>query len=118
MLEFDHIEPVARGGTSTVDNLRLRCRAHNQYEAERIFGAEFMKAKRDQAEERRRQAAAKEQTEVVIAALRRLGYNATDAKRAAEFSASDESGTIEGRVRKALNWFRLRALSVRAPAAP
>jgi 5-methylcytosine-specific restriction endonuclease McrA len=116
-LESDHIEPVARGGTSTVDNLRLRCRAHNQYEAERTFGAEFMKAKRDQAEERRRQAAAREQTEVLIAALRRLGYSATDAKRAAEFAASDESGTTEGRVRKALAWFRPRALSVSAASA-
>ncbi len=47
-LEFDHIEPVARGGKSTVDNLRLRCRAHNQYEAEQVFGAGFMRGKRGQ----------------------------------------------------------------------
>jgi hypothetical protein len=39
MLEFDHIEPVARGGHATTANLRLRCRAHNQYEADRIFAA-------------------------------------------------------------------------------
>jgi 5-methylcytosine-specific restriction endonuclease McrA len=45
-LEFDHIEPVARGGESTVANLRLRCRAHNQLEAERLFGAGFMHEKR------------------------------------------------------------------------
>jgi 5-methylcytosine-specific restriction endonuclease McrA len=48
-LEFDHIEPVARGGAATVGNLRLRCRAHNQYEAERTFGADFMQHKREQA---------------------------------------------------------------------
>ena len=48
-LEFDHVEPVARGGPSTVDNLRLRCRAHNQEEANRALGAEFMKRKRKQA---------------------------------------------------------------------
>lgn len=41
-LEFDHVEPVARGGRSTVGNLRLRCRAHNQMEADRVFGAGFM----------------------------------------------------------------------------
>jgi hypothetical protein len=70
-LEFDHIEPVARGGTSTVANLRLRCRAHNQYEAERAFGASFMKAKREETAERRRQAAAREQPEEVISALHR-----------------------------------------------
>ncbi len=47
-LEFDHIEPVARGGRATVDGTRLRCRAHNQYEAERAFGARFMGEKRGQ----------------------------------------------------------------------
>jgi hypothetical protein len=51
MLEFDHILEVARGGSSTVDNVRLRCRAHNQYTAELTYGADFMKAKR-QAEQR------------------------------------------------------------------
>jgi hypothetical protein len=45
-LEFDHIDPVARGGEATADRMRLRCRAHNQYEAERTFGAEFMEGKR------------------------------------------------------------------------
>jgi hypothetical protein len=48
-LEFDHVEPVARGGLATVEGMRLRCRAHNQYEAERTFGAEFMSRKRDAA---------------------------------------------------------------------
>jgi 5-methylcytosine-specific restriction endonuclease McrA len=48
-LEYDHIEPVARGGGSTVENLRLRCRAHNQFEAERMFGTGFMENKREQA---------------------------------------------------------------------
>jgi hypothetical protein len=45
-LEFHHIEAVAHGGESTVANLRLRCRAHNQYEAEQVFGAGFMEMKR------------------------------------------------------------------------
>ena len=45
-LEFDHIEAFARGGEATTANIRLRCRAHNQYEAERTFGAGFMEAKR------------------------------------------------------------------------
>jgi hypothetical protein len=31
-LEFDHIIPVSRGGTNRLENLRLRCRAHNQRE--------------------------------------------------------------------------------------
>jgi hypothetical protein len=48
-LEFDHAEPVARGGRSTAGNLRLRCRVHNAYEAERAFGAAFMDHKRREA---------------------------------------------------------------------
>ena len=38
LLQYDHVEPVARGGEATVDNLRLRCRTHNQYAAEQAFG--------------------------------------------------------------------------------
>ena len=48
-LELDHVIPVARGGRTTLENLRLRCRAHNQYEADRVFGAGFMGRKRDRA---------------------------------------------------------------------
>ena len=46
-LEFDHIEPVARGGTATPSSIRLRCRTHNQLEAERVFGVAFMRGKRE-----------------------------------------------------------------------
>jgi hypothetical protein len=48
-LEFDHVLPVARGGRATVKGIRLRCRAHNQYEAERVFGSAFMQRKRRDA---------------------------------------------------------------------
>jgi hypothetical protein len=37
-LEFHHIHPYARGGLATVENISLRCRRHNQYEAELVFG--------------------------------------------------------------------------------
>jgi hypothetical protein len=46
-LEFDHVEAVATGGQATVQGLRLRCRAHNQLEAERAFGRDFMNARRE-----------------------------------------------------------------------
>ena len=48
-LEFDHATEVARGGEAAVSNVRLRCRAHNQYTAERTFGAGFMETKRRQS---------------------------------------------------------------------
>jgi 5-methylcytosine-specific restriction endonuclease McrA len=46
-LQFDHIDPYARDGASSVSNIRLLCRAHNQYEADRTFGTEFMRHKRN-----------------------------------------------------------------------
>src|SRR5262249_18235753 len=46
-LEFDHVHPFARGGKASIEGIRLRCRAHNQYEAERTFGTEFMQTKRE-----------------------------------------------------------------------
>jgi hypothetical protein len=36
-LEFHHIVPYALGGRATLDNISLRCRRHNQYEAELVF---------------------------------------------------------------------------------
>src|SRR5262249_40579105 len=48
-LESDHVDRVARGGEATVDGIRLRCRAHNQYEADCVFGAGFMASKREAA---------------------------------------------------------------------
>jgi len=38
-LEFHHADPYATGGKATVDNVELRCRAHNQYEADLWFGS-------------------------------------------------------------------------------
>src|SRR5258706_9634319 len=37
-LEFHHIVPYALGGLATVENISLRCRRHNQYEGELVFG--------------------------------------------------------------------------------
>ena len=36
-LEFHHVIPFADGGPTTTDNLQLRCRAHNAYEARALF---------------------------------------------------------------------------------
>ena len=37
-LEYHHLVPFADGGETCTNNLELRCRAHNAYEAERWFG--------------------------------------------------------------------------------
>ena len=48
-VEFHHIVPYSCGGTHAPENITLRCRAHNQYEAELDFGAGFMEARRARA---------------------------------------------------------------------
>jgi hypothetical protein len=153
-LEFDHIEPIARGGRSTIANVRLRCRAHNQYEAERAFGAELMSRKRENAQQARAeirervaaeaarveaaqveaaraeaarveaartesaekaraaaeqvraeaeaQAAAERARDPVVSCLRRLGFRADEARRAATLVATNGDAPLEERVRLAL----------------
>jgi hypothetical protein len=44
-LEFDHVVPVALGGDAA-DGIRILCRAHNMFEAERILGRETIEAAR------------------------------------------------------------------------
>lgn len=42
-LEFHHVAPYALGGVTTADNIELRCRAHNQYEARLFFGDSLLR---------------------------------------------------------------------------
>ena len=41
-LEIDHVPPIAKGGTSTVEGCRLACRGHNLQGARNEFGDELM----------------------------------------------------------------------------
>ena len=41
-IQVDHILPRARGGPSTLENLRLLCQAHNQHAAREVFGQAWM----------------------------------------------------------------------------
>lgn len=41
-LEFHHDEPFGLGGDRSADNIRLLCKAHNMYMAERDYGKEWM----------------------------------------------------------------------------
>ena len=41
-LQVHHLAPHARGGPATIDNLTLRCRAHNALAAEEDFGREWI----------------------------------------------------------------------------
>ena len=37
-VEFHHVRPYAAGGEASVENIQLRCRRHNDYEARMLFG--------------------------------------------------------------------------------
>jgi hypothetical protein len=105
---------VARGGLATVDNLRLRCRAHNQYEAERTFGSGFLRDKREKTFSKapNGRPAKVEPPPLspavaeVIPWLRGLGFKVAEAHAAASICEGMDAEPIEKRVRIALSYFR------------
>jgi hypothetical protein len=126
-LELDHATPVAKGGESTVDNVRLRCRTHNQRAAEMAFGAGFMERKRQEARRRaeqkratavakaaecaRREARAREleadkaaqaSAMEVVPFLRKLGFSDREARRAAASCEAMPDASLEDRLKHAL----------------
>ena len=88
-LELDHVVPVAHGGGS--DQVRMLCRAHNQWEAERVMGRAAVEAGR----------AARQMEEDIVAGLKGMGVSAVDARRAVAESRG-RGNTIEERLRAAL----------------
>ena len=119
-LEFDHVQPVALGGEASVDSLRLRCRVHNQYEAERVFGTEFMAGKREVARRARAEAqearenaraidnAGNDRVRAITSGLRNLGCRADEARHAAEcaVASAPPDATLEVCLRATLRSLR------------
>jgi len=117
-LEFDHITPIAQGGATTADNLRLLCRPHNQYEAERVLGKEHVQRKRDTARSERaktkaaakaskarkrvRDEALRARHDDLFEALRGLGYEAARARRGAAVVDTMPEASLETCMRAAL----------------
>jgi hypothetical protein len=117
-LKFDHIEPVARGGVATVDGIRLRCRAHNQYGAECEFGAGFMDRKRQQAQETAAAVTRRQAAEEVIPYLRALGFRADESRSSAALCEATPDASLEQRVKLALTYFANRHCTRVKPATP
>jgi hypothetical protein len=53
-LQLGHVRPVALGGRATLQDLRLECASHNQYEAIRVFGRRHMARFQPSLDSRRR----------------------------------------------------------------
>jgi 5-methylcytosine-specific restriction endonuclease McrA len=123
-VEFDHELEFARGGEATARNLHLRCRGHNQFTAERTFGAGFMRQKREAAAAARatkaraaRDGAEEESAEGrpqdrsdddVLRALQTLGYRAAESRRALALCADMPEASSEQKLRRALTYFPQR----------
>ena len=120
-LQFDHVIPFARGGESTVDNLRLRCREHNQHGAEQTYGAGFMEQKRNEAREAQANKQASRATDApppvppagtdehdVYLALRTLGMRDGESRRALVLCADIPEASREDKLRRAPTWFPRR----------
>jgi 5-methylcytosine-specific restriction endonuclease McrA len=117
-LEVDHITPVAMGGETTPDNLRLLCRAHNQYEAERLLGKDHVQRKRDMARFERAKAKAPARASTarakvrdealqarhddLEAALLGLGFKKADALRGAALADAMPESPLDACLRHAL----------------
>jgi hypothetical protein len=110
-LEFDHADPVARGGRAIAERMRLLCRAHNQFEAERVFGKAFMRRKRAGVAAADHPTRDDGQTLDVIAGLRALGMGAGEARRLAAASSVSHPVTLEERLRLALKAHRPRRMT-------
>ena len=108
-LEYDHANPVARGGETTVAGLRLRCRAHNQYAAECTYGAAFMSEKREEA--RREAAEAKAHANARAKAEAEANVHAR-ARAEAEAAARARAEAEAARDRDVVPWLRKLGFSV------
>jgi hypothetical protein len=100
-LEFDHIVPRAQGGTGDPSNVRIRCRAHNRYAAEQVFGREHVE--REIERKRREHPPTTTARATLLKALVGLGFRSAEAERAlGRFGPEAWSRPVEALLRDAL----------------
>ena len=113
-LQVDHITPVAQGGETKAENLRLLCAHHNRHEAQKRMGAELIVAQREQHDravaehkkakeaEEARALTRRESDADLHAALKSLGMTREQSQIAVERTQHLALGPIEARVLAAL----------------
>jgi hypothetical protein len=113
-LELDHAEPRACGGGDGPENLRIRCRAHNQLWAEQAFGREYVESRRhfcqkkcEKEQHDEPHASVREAPvalEKVRLALRGMGFRDAQARDAvaAVVEMHDETPAVEQALREAI----------------
>ena len=80
-LELDHVHAKALGGGDEATNVRVRCRAHNHWHAEQVFGRAYME---ERIHVRRRKCApsAPSSFEAAARGLRSLGFREPEVRAA------------------------------------
>jgi hypothetical protein len=81
-LELDHVIPRARGGTTEVGNLRVRCRAHNALYAEQTFGKEHVQREIRERRDPRQRGYASESCGLAASGLVNMGFRRAEVQRA------------------------------------
>jgi 5-methylcytosine-specific restriction endonuclease McrA len=81
-LELDHVVPRARGGTSEVGNLRVRCRAHNALYAEQTFGKEHIERRIRERRDPRQRGYASDSCDLAASGLVNMGFRRAEVQRA------------------------------------
>ena len=103
-LELDHVHARALGGSHGPENLRIRCRRHNQLYAEQVFGRAHIE-ERIHFRHGKSAAAQSPVFETAGRALRTLGFREPEVKRALATLATKveaRTATIETVIREAL----------------
>src|SRR5436190_1346751 len=59
-LTIDHVVPIARGGSNSMDNLQLLCQRHNKLKADRLAGESASRTSGAAAKRRARRLRAKQ----------------------------------------------------------
>ena len=88
MLEFHHDKPFSRGGQTTVSNIRLLCRTHNGYHAERDYGKDHMAAARANSFRPPPTTISRELATAAAGALHRMGFPRSVARMAVKRAAA------------------------------
>jgi hypothetical protein len=81
-LELDHVLARARGGTSEIGNLRVRCRAHNRLYAEQTFGKEHVERRIRERRHPRQRGYVSESCALAASGLVNMGFRRADVRRA------------------------------------
>jgi hypothetical protein len=95
-LELDHVHPRGLGGGDDIDNIRVRCRAHNQLSAEESFGREHVEHFRQRKYENHGA------FEKVRLALTTMGFRDGEARRAIAEVEKAHAGTTRLTLEQAL----------------